>query len=458
MNMENKQNKTECKNKTNKLKLLKIIVRAVICFIILFIGISLFNLLASMKHKPQEKSSEKLMKTLITIPVKVEDYSIDVIGYGTIEPRRTITVSSLLKGLVVDVNPDLYDGLLVEKGEILAEIDKTDYVIALNKANADLKIIEANEAVQKQDIEDGKEILKTIKNQYKLVEQDYQRHVGMFEKHVVSKQALESAEQTLSEYKNSFLQMQSNLRKTEIELESIIASHERAVAVKAQAESNLKRSTIKAPISGRLKDVNLNKGEYVTLGTVLFDIADDTFLIIPVPLNTEDASAILDITPDNTKSYRHWFKHYKETQVLVQWTEAPERCKWEGEITRIENFDSETHTLAVVVRPIEFIGESEKSFPLVDGMFCKVTFSGKASLDIVKIPWSALQLDGLVYIVDETGKVDARKVDILNSRQDEIIISAGLNEGEEVITQRIPYGVVNGSIVKTVPVEKDSFK
>jgi len=194
----------------------------------------------------------------------------------------------------------------------------------------------------------------------------------------------------------------------------------------------------------------LEKNEYISKGQKLFDVADDSSLLIPVSLDTREASAILTLVPEETNNYKHWFKYDKKTPVLIKWTEEPEKCVWEGKISRIEKFDAETRTITVVVEGVKFIGKSRNRLPLVAGMYCQVDFTGKELKNIIKIPWSALQLNGHVYVVDKKNIVHEKKVNILNSRQDRVIISSGLESGEKVITQRIPYGVVNGSKVKTV--------
>ena len=122
----------------------------------------------------------------------------------------------------------------------------------------------------------------------------------------------------------------------------------------------------------------------------------------------------------------------------------------QGKISRIEKFDPETRTVTVVVTPTKFIGKSTNRLPLVAGMYCQVSFTGKELKNVVKIPWSALQLNGHVYVVDKNNVVHEKEVNIKSSRQDQVIISSGLDAGEKIINQRIPYGVVNGSKVKTV--------
>ncbi len=427
-----------------------VIVRIIICLIVLGAGIIAFIGLSSIKPKPKEKDSDYLIKTLITVPVKKENISDIVVGYGTAEPTDEINVKSQISGKVIYIMPNLEDGILVDKNTILAKIEKTDYEVILNKVVADIKAYKAKLAVLKQEIIDNKEIYKILENKLNLEEASFNRKKRLYEKQAVSAQVFEDSEQAYIGMKQTCLNMKRDITKAELEIDSITANIERSEAEKKQAELDISRCEIKSPIKGRLENVAIEKNEYISKGQQLFNVADDSTLIIPVPLDTRDISSIITRISVKTNGYKHWFTYDKNTPVKIMWTENPEKCIWDGKIVRIEKFDPETRTVVIAVKASKFIGKERNKLPLVAGMYCQVDFTGKELKNVVRIPWSALQLNGHVYVVDKNNTVHEKDVNILSSRQDRVIISSGLETGEKVITQRIPYGVVNGSKVKTV--------
>jgi RND family efflux transporter MFP subunit len=425
--------------------------RIAICTIILTISVIAFLLLASIKPKPKQKNYDRLIKTLIATPVKKENVKEMCVGYGTAEPTRRVEVSSQVNGEGVYVMPNLKSGVLVNKDDVLVKITKVDYDVAQKKAIANIKFYKSLQAVLKQDIKDNIGILKILKNKLRLEEADYNRQKQLFQKKAVSAHAFEFAEQSLNEMAQICLKMQRDISKAKLELKSHDASIEIAEVEKIQAELDLNRCEIRSPITGRLEKVAVEENEYIIKGQKLFEVANDSSLSIPVSLDIRDAATILTPVTEKLNNYKHWFKYNKETPVLIRWVEEPERCVWEGEISRVEKFDSETRTITVVVKAIKFIGVGKNMLPLVAGMYCQTSFIGKESKDIVKIPWSALQLNGHVYVVDKNNVVHEKEIEIQSSRQDQVIISSGLNNGEKVIMQRIPYGIVSGSKVETVP-------
>jgi len=237
----------------------KIVVRLFICLAILVIGIIAFLILGSIN--PEPKGADRLIKTLITIPVKKENINEVVVGYGTAEPVQKINVSAQINGEVVYVVPDLKDGILVSKGTVLAKIEKNDYEIAFKRSLAEIKANKSNLAAQKQEIKDNKEILKILKNKLRLEEADYNRQKQLFQKKAVSAQFFESSEQSLIEVNQAYLKSERDIKKAELGLSSIAANIEKAEAEKMQAELNIARCEIRSPIDGRLECVVLEKNE-----------------------------------------------------------------------------------------------------------------------------------------------------------------------------------------------------
>ena len=58
-----------------------------------------------------------------------------------------------------------------------------------------------------------------------------------------------------------------------------------------------------------------------------------------------------------------------------------------------------------MVKPLKPLKQHEGNFPLVEGMFCRVTFEGKEMKNALKVPLNAIQISGCIYVVDKkTGK------------------------------------------------------
>ncbi|HJO92360.1 MAG TPA: efflux RND transporter periplasmic adaptor subunit [Victivallales bacterium] len=448
------QNKIKIADKLSKKINPLIMSRLILCIVILLIGLVLFIIFSAMMTKPSEGATRDILKTLITIPAKTTDFIVKVDGYGTAKPSKTMRISSQVNGRIEYINKNLKDGNLVGKDELLTKIDKSDYQIIFQKAESDIKVFESEYAIQKQLIVDYMQILEIIKHKLDLEQKDYLRQKSLFQKKVVSSKMYEDSGQKLDEVRNSVLLKESDISKAKLQLDLIQANIEKAKFESAKAKLSIERSEIRSPINGRIKNKNININEYVNVGQVLFDIADDSSLTIPISLTSSEAAEIMDITPDKSVAYRHWFRYAKNTPVFIQWTEKPKDCKWEGKILRVEQFNPETRTVTVVVKATKFVGNKLNKMPLVDGMFCKVTLAGKTLSNVILIPWSALQLNSNIYIVNKNGIINETPVEIVGSSNGEAVIHSKFIQGDKIVVQQISRGIINGMKVNSVNADK----
>jgi RND family efflux transporter MFP subunit len=428
----------------------QVLIRGGICFLILLAGVIIAAVFFSMRPKPQKKTSEELVRVLQAIKIKTQDIRLQVTGYGTAEPIREVMLSAELKGRIVMKSTDLKEGMLVEKDQVLARIDVSDYEIALMEAKAEITRLNAEREQLKQYLQDTHEQLAKEIEILKLYMSDYKRQKELAGKGIAATKAMEEAQRNMVTQRKVIINTQTDLNQKKIQQATIDAQLQRALAEKKMAQINIERSVIKSPFRGRVKQMFIDNGEYVQAGTKLFDIADDTQLEIPVSLDAYDVAKILGLKSEDQRKYMNWFQKPASDTVQVEWVEDPALCCWTGSITRIKNFDPETRTITFVVRPKQFMKGRKGYFPIVSGMFCKVIFQGLELKNAVKVPWVAIQLDGDAYVVSKDGRLEERKIEIFSIEGSQAIISSGLKDGDLLIVQRLPRGLVNGMKVKPI--------
>ncbi|MCF7792065.1 MAG: biotin/lipoyl-binding protein [Victivallales bacterium] len=438
---------------------IKLFARTTLCIIIILSGVGLFKLFSSFPQKPKIKPPEKLLKTLITVPVNIKDYRYSFTGYGTVKPLNEIKVSSEVKGNIIYENELLEEGNFVKKGTVLLKIEKIDYELALKEAKAKIDSFKIKINMTKQNIEDGKELLAAKLRMLELCRNDCRRMGQLSRQNAVSTKKFEEAEKYLTEAKHSYIKEKNLITNNKLKLKSLQTDLERAKVSKKQAAKNLQRTVIKAPINGRLENINVTTDEYVSNGTPLFEINSNDKVEIDVPVEIKDALYLMDYSNTGAhleSSYKKsWFNLINNISVKIFWTGDLNLCKWTGKIVRIKNFDAETRTLILNISPVKYIGKNKKTIPLVEGMFCKIIFTGKPIKNTVQIPWAALQLNKKIYVVDKDGIVKEKTPKIINSNQNTVIISSkGLEADKHIVAQRIPEDVVNGTKVKILTLKE----
>src|SRR5690242_15686239 len=93
------------------------------------------------QHSSPPAKTDKSAQTPSKVPVSVTtaqstDFPLYLYGLGTVTPPNSVTVASQVTGVVTNVA--VKQGQLVNKGDLLAEIDPRPYQAALDQAKAKL--------------------------------------------------------------------------------------------------------------------------------------------------------------------------------------------------------------------------------------------------------------------------------------------------------------------------------
>ncbi len=429
--------------------------RIIVCASILFLGLSLAGLLYTIKPKPKKRPSGSLVLTLKAIPIELGDVKLKISGYGTVKPKNVILLSAQSKGIILSKHPDLAIGLVVNKGELLAQIDSEDAKLGLATAVAEIDRLKNELQINQQSIKDMEQDIDFENKVLLLVKKDYQRKKDLFDKKITSSSSLEHAEKSLTEQMRKFILLKGKSLRLKLTSATVRAKLAKAKAAKLQAEINITRCTILSPICGRIKSAFVENGEYVQPGQKILSIADDSNLEITVALSAFDIMKAMGLKKSDVKLYKNWFNKPDGTiPVKITWMESEQACSWIGKITQIRKFDEITRTLIVTVVPIKPIDETANQFPLVDGMFCEVTFTGRTLKNAMQIPWAAIQLDGDAFTIDKAGILHQRKINIYSVHNYKVTVNGGLPDGEMLVVQRLPRGIINGSKVNIAQLNK----
>jgi HlyD family secretion protein len=432
-------------------------IRAIICALILLAGAGGAIFFAFMKIEPPKHKADEIVKVLEGENVESGSIQLEMTGYGTVQPVDEIKLSAEIRGRITTTNDDLSVGLVVKKGDILATIDQSDYKLAVIEAEANLVQLQEEQKLWEQIILDLKDEVTTEKELLALTDSGWKRHSKLLTKRAVSQEAYEKALQNHSKQKLSLIKVQSILAQSAIKLKVNKAKIKMVKAKLDRAKTDLRRSEVKAPINGRLTQVYVDDDEYVTPGTPICILADDTQFDIPVSLDAKIASKVFELKLRKSE-YGTSFDTPEGVEVIIEWPESAENCRWIGRIKRIMKFDPETRTFVLIVTPTTQCETKDRKLPLVAGMFCRVTFKGKTLENAVKIPWSALQLQDQIAVVDKNSRLQVRNADIILVNKDTVIISNGIKPGEKIITQRLPRGLINGMKIKVMSDKSPTLK
>ncbi|MCP4756422.1 MAG: efflux RND transporter periplasmic adaptor subunit [Proteobacteria bacterium] len=377
-------------------------IRIAVCLLVLAIGIVGMKTLADMKKPPAEKKVKEPVLKVETVRAELEDVPVTIGGYGEVTALNVVSISPEVAGRVAYIHPRLEVGEIVREGDVLFEIDSRDYDLAYRT---------------------GIKRLKTLGRSRDLARIEYERLRRLFkDKNIGSLVEVENAEL-------SYNTMVDQVDRVEFEVKS--------------AEINLKRSTVRAPFSGRVKTASVEKEQYVAPGVPLLTLANDAVLEIRVSIDSTKARQVLRFKPNTRPKAGWWFADLEKIPCRIIWSQGNDEIHLEGTLHRIVEFEPQTRTLKVAVRLNAAQGNEKRAvFPIVEGMFCQVIIPGRTLFDVVRLPRRAVGFDNTVHIVSEN-RLKTVPVTLGNVDDDYALVTSGLKKGERVIVTRLTSPMEN---------------
>ena len=200
------------------------------------------------KGKKQEKVSFETAK------VETTHIRNSITATGTIEPVTSVTVGTQVSGIVSKLYVD-YNSV-VKKGQVIAELDKTNLISELNTAKANLNGVQSNLNYQ---------------------QANFNRYQTLFNKGLVSADEFENARLTFQQASQQVAQARENVKR---------------------AQTNLGYATITSPIDGVVLSKSVEEGQTVAASfstPELFTIAKDlTDMRVVADIDEADIGGVIE--------------------------------------------------------------------------------------------------------------------------------------------------------------------
>jgi RND family efflux transporter MFP subunit len=414
---------------------------AIISVAILAAGVAGFLVLKATKPIPPEKEATRVRPIVRVMQVKTEDFRATIEENGTVEPKTTLEITAEVSGSIVYVSNSLRIGFFVKEGELLIEVDPREYRLSVAQAEAELAQLRAELAKIDQEKQNIRRHIEVEKEKLALSRSELERKKKLLTSGSLSQSEVDKQEIDTKQKETSMVNQQNAIALLKSQKDLVRAKVDSTQAKKEIAKLKLDKTKIFAPFNGRIRDESVEEGQYVQVGQKLATVYDTSAVEIVVNFSpTKTALWVSEETRDNFPPLNDlgqvnlWMEKYgPPAKVTFAW--AGRTRTWNGKVSRLKgSLDAATRTVPIVVEVKEpFKGITPgKSPPLIPGMFVDVVIEGALLKNVARIPRSALQNSGTVYVVSD-GKLEIRKVHVEMLTRNDAIISKGLEDGDKVI-------------------------
>jgi len=311
-----------------------------------------------------------------------------VTATGTIEPVTSVTVGTQVSGIVSKLYVD-YNSV-VKKGQVIAELDKSNLVSELNSAKASL--------------EQAKASLSSAESSLSYQVANFRRNKALYQKGLISG----------NDYESARLSYQTAMASVSSARDQVSAAREQV----KKAQTNLGYATITSPIDGIVLSKSVEEGQTVAASfstPTLFTIAKDlTNMQVVADVDEADIGDVkvgervtftVDAYPDNTFS---------------------------GTVKQVHQ---EATTTNNVVTYSVVISAPNADLKLKPGLTATVTIYTQENKGVLSVPSKALRF------TPEKETVGGMKIkDIANAKNKVWTI-----EGNTVVAHRVNIGMTDGS-------------
>ena len=394
-------------------------VRWIIVVAILFVAILLYF----------GSKSDKGLISITSEKVSRRDIVEMIPANGKIKPVVEVKISPDVSGEIIELN--FKEGDPIKKGDLIIKIKQDVYISMRERAEASLNSVKAQLTQQQA--------------QFVQTEQAHNRNTALYDQKVISGSDYEAS---LAQYSVA----QEQIKAAEFNVKSSLA------ALK-EAEENLTKTTIYAPMDGIVSKMSVEKGERVVgtsqmAGTEMLRIANLDDMEVLVDVNEND---IVRITQGDTTTIEvDAYPNRKFTGIVTQIANSAKNIG--SALDQVTNFEVKVYILPESYSDIIGIGK----IPFRPGMSASVSIQTARRQNTLSVPLQSVTTrtdlipDSLrtkmgvneskeqVFVVKPDNTVEVRVITTGIQDLSNIEVLTGISEEEQIVTG--PFSAISKTL------------
>jgi HlyD family secretion protein len=359
-----------------------------------------------------------------------------VTASGKINPVSEVKVSPDISGEILELY--VQEGDQVRKGQLLARIDASLYTNNVTRANAQVNQSKAGVAnTQAQ--------LQQLNLQLAQAKTNFDRNQKLYTEKVISAVEFEQAQATFKNAEASIKVLRENINSSKYNVES-------AVAGLSEANQNIRRSNIYAPMDGIVSKLLVKRGERVVgtaqmAGTEIMRIADMNLMKVEVEIGENDIQKINigDTTNIEVDAYsRRKFRGF--VTKIAQSSSG-------NAISQVSSDQVSNYTVSIEMDKTSFadLTANNSRFPFRPGMSASAEILTKHRNNILCVPINAVTTRDLDSLNINKNATKELKEYVFKIAGDSVVLTVVKTDIQDNTFIEIVSGLKAGDIIVSSP-------
>lgn len=355
---------------------------AAVAIILLVGGISA-KVLIDTAPAPKKKTAEKIVPLVEVSPLEAGVYRASWQAGGNVNAKPSVKLMAQVTGQVISIHKQAAPGAMLKKGDVLGQVDDSNYRLIVAQKKAALVQAQSNLAVEMGQV-------KNAENNYKL----------------------------------SGLQLNATAKSLALRDPQLAASKaalDIAKADLAKAQLDLERTQLRMPFDGHVMSMNLTQGSFVSAGTQVFELVDSAefWLQVKVP---QSFVSVLDTG------------HSVEIKKSQQWGEQSREGTIKHILPAVDASDRQVRVLIAIKEPLS---DAHRGLKIRYNDYVNVTLYGRQFDNVYQLSNDALNADNQLWVVDNKNTLQLRDVSIVYKGRYHVWANVDAQLGDQILATRL---------------------
>jgi len=425
------------------------------------VGAAILYFAVSGKEEPKRADIEETATVVRVVTVDPQPFVPRVIGYGTVEPARTLDAIAQVSGRVVYINPSFKRGDFIAAGDVLITLSPEDYELDIADAETDIASAEVDLEELAVTLETQKKSLEIAKAVLDLEERELARLKTLLDRRVTSDQQVENQEAVVLQQRSDVQDLENEIALNPVKQKALEQAKRKNEVRLETAKLNLARTTIRAPFNARVSEVAIEIDQYVAAGTSIGELDGIEAADIDVQIAPANMSGFANLAfPGQLHTEEGVLRARRSLDRLsaeVKVGSVGDTASWPARVKRVsDTVDPDTRSVGLIVtvdKPYDTLRPGVRP-PLVKGMFTEVELFAPIVEDKTVLPRTAVQ-DGQVMTVTAQNRLALQPVKIAYRFDDVVLLETPLPGGTRVIVSDVSP-VIDGMLLR--PVEDEAMR